>query len=159
MTTYSTNCGRFRKSRQSSAAVAKASVRGLSTARVRGSASRRAAAVEVEHAAEALAALEAADRRADVVDGRDQVVADGLMVPFGVVVDAVFGESASKRVRAEEDHSVGDLAAHRENEPLGRGVTVRSRRRRSDGAHAVPSKLFAEVLGLWCKISAEHQSP
>jgi hypothetical protein len=147
MTSPSTNCGRFRKDGHSFAAVASTEAIGLSTARKRGSALRRAAVVEVEHAAEAFAALEAADRRADIVDGRDQVVAEGLMVPFGVVVDAVLGEGASKRVRSEEDHSIRDFAAHRQYEPLGRGVAVRSRRRRSDGAHAVPSKLFAEVLG------------
>jgi len=70
---------------------------------------RRFSMVVTEHPAEALTATHAPDGLGGVGQGRDDRVAESLVISLGVVMREVLVHRSSQRVLAEEDHPVEAL--------------------------------------------------
>jgi len=67
--------------------------------------------------------------------GRDQLVAEALVVPLAVVVRHELVEDATQAPFSEEDEPIETLFANRAHEPLRVGIGVRRLNRRPNNAH------------------------
>jgi hypothetical protein len=79
---------------------------------------RRFSVVVTEHPAESLTAAHAPDSPCGAGQGRDDRVAESLVIPLSVVMGDVLANCASQEVFAKEDHSVEALRLDRPHEPL-----------------------------------------
>jgi len=70
---------------------------------------RRFSMVVAEHPAESLTAAHAPDGLGRAGQGRDDRVAESLVIPLGVVVRDVLANRTSQGVLTEEDHPVEAL--------------------------------------------------
>ncbi len=83
---------------------------------------RCSAAIEAQHPAEPLEALDWSDRRFVAAIRLDQSVVEPLVIPLRVVMSGEISGRLLERPLAEEDHSVEALILDRSDEPLGVGV-------------------------------------
>ena len=65
---------------------------------------RSGAAIEAQHPAEPLDALDYTDCRSRTIIGFDQPIVDALVIPFSVIMGGVLASRLSKRPFPEEDH-------------------------------------------------------
>ena len=86
------------------------------------------AVIILEQAAETLAAGDGAIAIADIGFGRDELIAQTLMVSLGMIVRDVLIQRVAERLFADEDHLVEAFFLDRADETFAAGVQVRAKR-------------------------------